>query len=284
MKVETFEFKPNYTNSCDGESLLYNLNEYIHLHEHESLLFNLHVFSFTSCLCLLFQLSRSCHAAVLPARWTDGPPHWRLQSWPLNGDLPRVTQLQGADALPRHHVSTRLSPLIYTECTSEVTEWPKKKQDCGYIALHPALCVCVWPFWVVVVKIDSASVDQYWLKRAHFVFTPCPQSSQARKRDAEALRKLFQCKLSYPCSYCSPEYTFPRQQEVINFAASTAFELVTLNPRTLVVCGSYSVGKEKVFLGECLVEIILSASAWSRGSTWDKFCHDEANLAWFYNN
>uniref|UniRef100_A0A3Q3KQK8 DNA cross-link repair 1A protein n=2 Tax=Monopterus albus TaxID=43700 RepID=A0A3Q3KQK8_MONAL len=49
-------------------------------------------------------------------------------------------------------------------------------------------------------------------------------------------------------TYCSPKYTFPRQQEVINFAASTAFELVTLNPHTLVVCGSYSVGKEKVFL------------------------------------
>lgn len=51
-------------------------------------------------------------------------------------------------------------------------------------------------------------------------------------------------------SYCSPEYTFPRQQEVITFAANTVFELVTLKPRTLVVCGSYSVGKEKVFLGE----------------------------------
>ncbi|KAM8837604.1 DNA cross-link repair 1A protein isoform 2-T2 [Spinachia spinachia] len=49
-------------------------------------------------------------------------------------------------------------------------------------------------------------------------------------------------------TYCSPEYTFPRQQEAIDFAANTAFELVTLNPRTLVVCGSYSVGKEKVFL------------------------------------
>lgn len=56
--------------------------------------------------------------------------------------------------------------------------------------------------------------------------------------------------------YCSPEYTFPRQQEVINFAVSTAFELVTLSPRTLVVCGSYSVGKEKVFLGECLEDML----------------------------
>ncbi|XP_053548672.1 DNA cross-link repair 1A protein [Bombina bombina] len=50
-------------------------------------------------------------------------------------------------------------------------------------------------------------------------------------------------------TYCSPEYTFPPQQEAIQFAVNTAFEMVTIYPRTMIVCGTYSVGKEKVFLG-----------------------------------
>ncbi|XP_061666293.1 DNA cross-link repair 1A protein [Syngnathoides biaculeatus] len=81
----------------------------------------------------------------------------------------------------------------------------------------------------------------------------------------EAYPELLGCRvhtLYLDTTYCSPEYTFPRQEEVINFASSTAFELVTLHPRTLVVCGSYSVGKEKVFLA--LAEVLGSKVCLSR--------------------
>ncbi|XP_060950988.1 DNA cross-link repair 1A protein [Limanda limanda] len=94
----------------------------------------------------------------------------------------------------------------------------------------------------------------------------------------ETYPELLSCKvqtLYLDTTYCSPEYTFPRQQEVINFAVNTAFELVTLSPRTLVVCGSYSVGKEKVFLA--LAEVLGSKVCLSRDK-YNTMCCLESEL------
>ncbi|CAL8301434.1 unnamed protein product [Lota lota] len=81
----------------------------------------------------------------------------------------------------------------------------------------------------------------------------------------ESYPELLSCRvqtLYLDTTYCSPEYTFPHQQEAISFAANTAFELVALHPRTLVVCGSYCIGKEKVFLA--LAEVLGSNVCLSR--------------------
>ncbi|XP_009487903.1 DNA cross-link repair 1A protein [Pelecanus crispus] len=75
-------------------------------------------------------------------------------------------------------------------------------------------------------------------------------------------------------TYCSPEYTFPSQQEVIQFAVNTAFETVTLNPRTLVVCGTYSIGKEKVFLA--IAEVLGSKASMSRDKYKTLQCFESA--------
>lgn len=91
------------------------------------------------CLWLFSQLSRSRHAALLPARRPNGPPHRRLQSRSLHGDLPRAAQMQGADALPGHHVSVRLH---------RVTRWQKTETYFAYV------CTCDFFFFFCCREIS----------------------------------------------------------------------------------------------------------------------------------
>ncbi|RXN09749.1 DNA cross-link repair 1A [Labeo rohita] len=79
-------------------------------------------------------------------------------------------------------------------------------------------------------------------------------------------------------TYCSPEYTFPTQQEVITFAVNRAFEWVTLNPRTLVVCGTYAIGKEKVFLA--VSEVLGSKACLSKDKYNTMCCLESEEIGW----
>lgn len=49
--------------------------------------------------------------------------------------------------------------------------------------------------------------------------------------------------------YCNTSYAFPPQSEVVQFAVTTALKAVQKEPKTLVVCGAYTIGKEKIFAG-----------------------------------
>jgi len=51
------------------------------------------------------------------------------------------------------------------------------------------------------------------------------------------------------CRYCDPSYTFPSQHDVINFAVRTSLEFLQFHPAALIVVGSYTIGKERLFHG-----------------------------------
>ncbi|KAG5030876.1 hypothetical protein JHK85_014858 [Glycine max] len=48
-------------------------------------------------------------------------------------------------------------------------------------------------------------------------------------------------------TYCNPQYDFPKQESVIQFVID-AVQAETFNPKTLFLIGSYTIGKERLFL------------------------------------
>lgn len=50
-------------------------------------------------------------------------------------------------------------------------------------------------------------------------------------------------------TYCDPQYDFPAQEEVISLAVRLVTEALASNPNTLIACGAYTIGKERIFTG-----------------------------------
>ncbi|XP_039132982.1 DNA cross-link repair protein SNM1 [Dioscorea cayenensis subsp. rotundata] len=49
-------------------------------------------------------------------------------------------------------------------------------------------------------------------------------------------------------TYCNPKYRFPPKEDVVNFVVRTTRKYLEKQPKTLVVVGSYSIGKEHVYV------------------------------------
>lgn len=49
-------------------------------------------------------------------------------------------------------------------------------------------------------------------------------------------------------TYCDPTYDFPSQKDVVQFAVDKTLDFMRRNPKMLVAVGTYSIGKERIFL------------------------------------
>lgn len=92
----------------------------------------------------------------------------------------------------------------------------------------------------------------------------CSVQEAAFKCNAPPLPPFLSC-------HSNEKYQFPGQQEVVDFCVRQAMAAVVKQPRTLIVVGTYSIGKERVFTGT-VAEHTLGSSC-SATLT----CHTETN-------
>ncbi|XP_005097518.1 uncharacterized protein LOC101851577 [Aplysia californica] len=63
----------------------------------------------------------------------------------------------------------------------------------------------------------------------------------------QVLKNAVISELYLDTTYCNPSYAFPPQVDVIDFVVSLVAKHMKANPQTLIVCGAYTIGKERIF-------------------------------------
>lgn len=102
-------------------------------------------------------------------------------------------------------------------------------------------------------------------------FRACPEMEKY-----PILKRAVTTDLYLDTTYCNPSYSFPTQQDVINFVVSLVLTYVTSNPDTLIICGTYTIGKEKIF--KAVAETLNSKICVTRDKKKVLDCLDDAEL------
>lgn len=94
-------------------------------------------------------------------------------------------------------------------------------------------------------------------------FRACPEMEQIYDLKCAPIDCCF-----LDTTFCDAKKNFPSQKEVLANAVSICRYALERNPRTLIVCGSYCIGKEKVFMA---VAEALNLKVWANKSKRDYF-------------
>ena len=69
-------------------------------------------------------------------------------------------------------------------------------------------------------------------------FRACPQMEEYPSLWNNRIDKVY-----LDTTYCKPEYDFPSQEDAILTAKELIHQHLTQHPKTLIVCGTYTIGE-----------------------------------------
>eukprot|EP00268_Persea_americana_P059660 TRINITY_DN7355_c0_g1_i2.p1 TRINITY_DN7355_c0_g1~~TRINITY_DN7355_c0_g1_i2.p1 ORF type:complete len:513 (+),score=79.52 TRINITY_DN7355_c0_g1_i2:61-1539(+) len=129
------------------------------------------------------------------------------------------------------------------------------------------MCLSVNPIYICPLELDTEYVIE-GIKVTMLEANHCPGAAMIHFRLADGQCYLHTgdfraCKLmqAYPIllnlhvnllyldtTYCNPRYKFPSKEDVVEFVLAVTKRSLAKQPKTLIVVGAYSIGKEHVYL------------------------------------